>query len=483
MHLSKIGVLAMLSLIGLLLACFNGLLIYGLTPQAQQAAARSATATVRALETRVASPIVFTPTPTPNPSATPTPNPPIFWPNNSISSAALQLPEGHYLLYEQPYNPNLPSNPKNSHNPNSQQGNLFLAPLGGQPEVLTAPGYIYNQAVRPVLTPSGQLLYSGDGLWLLDIFSDQATQIATIEAGEVITSMALSNDGHWLAWSSEPSNGRGTIKIYAGPLASTHLIYQQSTADCPCFRVFAILPASSKQVLAYLLLTDSRGSHEAIQNGLWVLPISAATGQEQEQEQPQPQEILDEDPQQGPLVLSPSSRFLLYSPNEGQVPYPTDNSVPADIAALSYANSLSLAPLGGSPPGLGAGQVVLPAQRALRSIADYHWVTTPLFTPDERSLVYVEFSSDDQPPYGRHSALYKVQVSDGNGHLRLARPELLATSTAALLELGTWLNGHTVTFYADGNVFALDLDSGAIATLVQAGTYVRAIAVVGTGRI
>jgi hypothetical protein len=479
MHLSRIGMLAMLSLIGLLLACFNGLLIYGLTPQAQQAAARSATATVSALETRVASPIVLTPTPTPNPSATPTPNPPIFWPNNSVPNAVLQLPEDRYLLYEQPYNPNLPSNPKNTQNPNSQQGNLFLAPLGGQPEVLNAPGYIYNQAVRPMLTPSGQLLYSGDGLWLLDIFSGQATQIATIDADAVVTSMALSSDGHWLAWSSEPSNGRGTIKIYAGPLASTHLVYQQSTADCPCFRVFAVLPSSSKQVLAYLLLTDSRGSHEAIQNGLWVLPITTTAGQEQQQ----PQEILDEDPQQGPLLLSPSDRFLLYSPNEGQVPYPTDNSVPADIAALSYANSLSLASLGGSPPALGQAQIVLPAQRALRSIADYHWVTTPLFTPDERSLVYVEFSSDDQPPYERHSALYTVQVSDGNGHLRVARPVLLATTTAALVELGTWLNGHTLTFYADGNIFALDLSSGAIATLVQARTYVRAVAVVGTGRI
>ncbi len=471
--------LTMLSLIGLLLVCFNGLLIYGLTPQAQQAAARSATATVRALETRVASPIVLTPTPTPNPSATPTPNPPIFWPNNNTPNAVLQLPEGHYLIYEQPYNPNLPSNPKNSRNPNSQQGNLFLAPLGGQPEALQAPGYIYNQAVRPTLTPSGQLLYSGDGLWLLDIFSGQAIQIATIDTDEVITSMALSADGRWLAWSSEPANGRGTIKIYAGPLASTRLVYQQSTADCPCFRVFAVLPASSKQVLAYLLLTDSRGSHEAIQNGLWVLPIPVAG----EQGQQEPQEILDEDPQQGPLLLSPSERFLLYSPNEGQVPYPTDNSVPADIAALSYANSLSLASLAGSPPTLGAAQVVLPAQRALRSIADYHWVTTPLFTPDERALVYVEFSSDDQPPYGRHSALYTVQISDGNGHLRIAKPALLATSTAALLELGTWLNGHTVTFYADGNIFALDLSTGAIATLVQAGTYVRAIAVIGTGRI
>jgi hypothetical protein len=475
-HLSKLGFLSMLILIGLLLALFSGLLIYGLTPQARQAAALSATATASAIETRVASPIVITPTPTPNPSATPTPNPPIVEPNASAAIPALDLPAGHYLIYEQPYNPNQPVNSKNPQNPNSPQGNLLIAPLGGAARTLNAPGYIYNQAVRPILTPDGQLLYSGSGLWLLDLFSGRALQLAAVAPGEVVTSLALSNDGQFIAWSTEPSNGRGTIQIYAGPLASPALIYQQSTADCPCFRVFDVLNSAST---AELLLTDSRGSHEAVQNGLWVLPLTLPAASTQGTPVP----ILPEDPEQGPLLLSPSERFLLYSPNEGQVPYPTDNSVPADIAALSYANSLSVAPLVGSPSTLGSSQVVLPAQSALRSIADYHWVTTPLFAPDERSLIYVEFSSDDQPPYGRHSALYVARISDGSGHLRVSSPALLATSTAGLVELGTWLNGHTVTLYADGNLFALDIKSGAMATLVQAGTYVRAVAVVGSGRV
>jgi hypothetical protein len=468
----------MLMLIWLLLALFSGLLIYGLTPQARLAAQRAATATVSAFETRVASPVVITPTPTPNPAITPTPQPPIVELNTGAVIPPLHLPGGHYLVYEQPYNPNLPSNPKNPQNPNSRQGNLFLVPLGGVPHVLNAPGYIYSQAVRPLLTPSGQLLYSGDGIWLLDLFSGNALQLATLSAGDVVTSMALSNDGRFLAWSTEPLNGSGTIKIYAGPLADPRLVYEQSTSDCPCFRVFAILPETTHGLLADLLLTDSRGSHEAIQYGLWVLsvPMPPAEGAV-------PQLLLEEDPQQGPLLLSPSNRLLLYSPDEGQVPYPTDNSVPADIASLSYANSLSIAPLSSSPPQLGSSRVVLPAQSALRSIADYHWVTTPLFTPDERTLVYVEFSSDDQPPYGRHSALYSAQISDGNGHLQVRSPKLLATSTAALLELGIWLNAHTVTLYADGNVFALDLSSGAMATLVQPHSYVRVLAVVGSGRV
>jgi hypothetical protein len=91
-----------------------------------------------------------------------------------------------------------------------------------------------------------------------------------------------------------------------------------------------------------LLLTDNRGSNEAVEYGLWSLDITSPTAE--------PQPVLDEDPQQGPLTLSPSNNALLYSTYEGAVPMPTDNTVPADIAALSYANSLSLAPLSSAPP-------------------------------------------------------------------------------------------------------------------------------------
>ena len=89
-----------------------------------------------------------------------------------------------------------------------------------------------------------------------------------------------------------------------------------------------------------LLLTDDRGSNEAVQYGLWSLDTTQTPAM--------PQSILDENPQQGPLALTPNGNGLLYSSNEGAVPVPTDNSVPTSIAALSYANDLNLTTLSGS---------------------------------------------------------------------------------------------------------------------------------------
>ena len=79
-------------------------------------------------------------------------------------------------------------------------------------------GYIYNRGVPPLLTPSGQLVYSGNGVWLTNPFSGHPRQIAILPAGHVITSLALSQDGSQLAWSSAPLYGKGTLNLYAGPL-------------------------------------------------------------------------------------------------------------------------------------------------------------------------------------------------------------------------------------------------------------------------
>jgi hypothetical protein len=155
--------------------------------------------------------------------------------------------------------------------------------------------------------------------------------------------------------------------------------------------------------------------------------------------------------------------------------------VPSDVATLSYANGLDLAALSGSPLALGKSQVVLSEQHDLSNTADYHWVTTPIFSPDAHTLVYVEFSSDAQEPYDRHSAIYTVQLSGSGTHLTIARPVLVATSTARLLELGPWFNNHILTFYGDGILYAFDIKTGALTTLVNAGTYARIIAVVGSG--
>jgi hypothetical protein len=283
--------------------------------------------------------------------------------------------------------------------------------------------------------------------------------------------MALSSDGKMLAWSTEPANGSGSLVIHAGPLTSPSVVYQQSALNCPCFRIFSFMNGSSAQADHTLLLTDDRGSHQAVQNGLWSLDIST--------NQATPQPILAGDTAQGPLALAPFGNTLLYSSDEGTVPAPTDNSVPPDVAALQYSNSLSITTLSGTPLTIGSSQTILPEQDNLSNSAQYHWVTTPVFSPDTHALAYVEFSSDEQEPYDRHSAIYTVQVSGSGAHLRVGKPQLLATTTSQLVELGPWYNNHILTFYADGALYALDIQSGSLTVFAQPSSYARIVAVVG----
>jgi hypothetical protein len=345
---------------------------------------------------------------------------------------------------------------------------------GGLPQLLSAPGYIYSEAVRPILTAADQLLYAGNGLWLMDIFEGTSTQIATLAPNQIVTSMALSSDATTIAWSTESIEGNGDTSIYAGPLADPVLIYQHPEADCPCFSVFSFMNGPGKQGDTTLLLTDDQASHEGVKYGLWSLDLTTLSPAV-------PQPLLDENPLQGPLALAPYQNTLLYSPNQGVVPIPTDGSVPIDIASLTYANSLNLATLSGRPLTLSVPQVVLPVQHNLSNSAAYHWVTSPTFTPGAHTLIYVEFSSDSQAPFDRHSALYTVQFSGSGARLHVNRPRLLAASSALLIELGAWFNNRIITFYADGTLYALDVLTGASTMILQTGAYARVIAVVGTG--
>lgn len=336
------------------------------------------------------------------------------------------------------------------------------------PRQLDTPGYIYNRALPPRLTSRGEILYSGDGLWLFDIASGQSRQIASLPQDQVITSVVLSDDGSMLAWSSAPKVGPGTIKVYAGSLEQTSVVYQQSASACPCMRAFAFLHGDGAQAHRQLLLTNSRGDPRAVRFGLWSLDLDdAAAG---------PQQLLPGNGLQGPLALAESGNMLLYSSYEGFVPAPVDGSAPSDISSLSYANSLLLTTIAAAPLQLRKAQTLLPEQGELSNSASYHWVATPRFTLDGQKLVYIEFSSDAHYPFARHSALYSVQIHGSGAQLQAQKPQLLTTASARYVELGGWLNDHILTFYADHALYALDIQQGAIAHMVSTDAYAHIFA-------
>lgn len=459
-RLSAIGVISLLVLVGLSLLFFSGQIFLSL----DQVGIVSTPASALARQVQ-ASPSFGHATGSPSvPGAqlTPTPTPvtPFFAPNNALTPVpALQLPANHYVLYQ------------------NTTHVYLVSTTDGTTISLYTPSYTYNHAVPPVLTPTGQLIYSGDqGIWLTDLFDQQPAQIAQIAPNQVITSLALSQDGTKLAWSTAPLDGSGQISFYVGSLTTFQQVWQQSALNCPCFRIFSFLNGNTAAADTTLLLTDDLGSSEAVQYGLWSLDLTTPAAQ--------PQVVMNEypQPQQGPLALAPYSNILLYSPNEQVVPVPTDNSVPADVAALSYPNSLSVAPLDGTPLTLGASQEALPQQFQKANRALNRWVTTPTFSPDGQTLAYIEFSSDSQSPYDRHSALYTVQISGSATNLQVGHPQLVASSTTRLLELGPWLNSHVVTLYGDGALYAMDIQSGASTMIGKTGGYARMLAVVGTGQ-
>jgi hypothetical protein len=446
---TKAGVFSLLILIALLLLLFSGQLLVNLF-QVNGSHTKAVTASTRSNPIpKSKDSTILTPTSTPDLDTVS----PIFTPGNALLTP-LQLPAGYAVIYQQ------------------TDGLYFVSSSDNISHKIPASGYVYSEAVPPILTPSGQLLYSGNGIWLIDPIGGTPTQIADLPPGQVITSMALSKDGTKIAWSTEQVDGIGNIEIFAGPLAAPAMIFEQPALDCPCFRIFSFANGVGSQADTILLLTDDRGSNEAVQYGLWSLDLTQTPAM--------PQSILDENPQQGPLVLTPNGNGLLYSSNEGAVPVPTDNSVPTSIAALSYANDLNLTTLSGSSLTPGTSQIVLEKQNDLSNSAQYHWVTTPLFSPDAHTLAYIEFSSDSQDPYDRHSALYTVQISGSGAHIHAGKPRLIATSTEQLMELGAWFNNHIITFYSDGSLYAMDLQTNALTTLAQTNVYANIVAVVGS---
>lgn len=301
-------------------------------------------------------------------------------------------------------------------------GVYLLRSSDAAPEKLSTPGYA--ALVEPVLTNDGHLLYAGDGLYLLDLLQTDATpplQIASIDKEkQVIASMAVSADGKEVFWSVEPHNGSGAISLYEAALIPTGattptLLYTQPANNCPCYMIFG-LAQSGANGAATLLLTDNLGTPADQGTGLWTFD---------QNQQLIGSELLAEDQGQAPLALSADHTLLAYAPTTGEVPEPTDGSVPAQVGSQPYGNSIAVM---SANAGASSKPVTLvPAQTNVHNFSSYHWITTPVFSSDNRSIAYIQFSSDNTGPYDRHSALY---VAPTNGK---SAPKVVANFSARLV--------------------------------------------------
>lgn len=437
MHVSRFGIVSLLVVVSLLIVLFTGLLLNNVFQLATQPVSHKTPVPTTAQHQDDDSPLSIA---------------------GVSAPLTLKLPGSRSVLYE-------------------RQNGLYVVPTsGGKPELLPTPGYIYNRAIPPIITPTGQILYSGDGLWLTAVLNGSPQQIATLDAGQILTSVALSTDGTKIAWSTEPLDGAGNAFLYAGPLQQPTVVYQHAASDCPCFRIFSFYNTAGRAQNSALLLTDDKGDHNAVRFGLWMFDLTKNYLGNSPME---PRLVLDENPQQGPLIFLPRTNTLLYSSFEGVVPQPTDGSVPAELATFNYANSLAVTTITGSDPALGPIQTLLTDQHNLSNKAQYRWVTTPCFTLDGRTLLYIEFSSDTQPPFDRHSALYGVSITTSGKQVKLGRPQLLATSNDRFVELGAWIDDHTISLYSDGTLYGFDLRTGAMASILEMNVYAHVFAVVG----
>ncbi len=346
----------------------------------------------------------------------------------------------------------------------SQKNIYLLRNDTAEPERLNAPGY--DSLVAPLLTNDGRLLYAGDGLYLADLVHNDTTpplQIASIDtATQVIASMTISSDGQQVFWSVEPHNGNGAISFYEATITPTGAsqptqIYSQPANICPCYMIFGLgLPDANGAPT--LLLTDNLGTPADQGTGLWSFDPA--------QQQIGPA-VLAEAQGQAPLTLSPDSTHLAFAPTTGEVPEPTDNSVPLELGSNPYGNSLSVTSWSTNGPG-NPVSIVSP-QTNVHTISSYHWIASPVFSPDSQSLAYIQFSSDNTGPYDRHSTLYLASV-DGS-----SPPAPVAVFSARLVELGTWLDSHTLLLYADGGIYAIDTHTAAISLLSVAPDYSQII--------
>lgn len=348
----------------------------------------------------------------------------------------------------------------------SQQITRF-SPTNGERQQLITPGYQYNRAVPPLLTPSGQLIYSGNGIWITDTAFANPQQLVQLAADRMLTSLVLSQDGNSLAWSSAPRVGNGTIEIFAGPLEQTTQIYQQENTQCPCFRAFAW------QQGPVLLLTDDLGSTNQVQHGLWQLDPAHPTT---------PQPILANIPPQGPLALSTQTDdpFLFYTSTYGYVPMAEDGSVPTALMTQSYANDLTLAHLDSTS--LTNAQDIIASQtmhevqvtrepvryQSTPVTTTYHWIMTPHFSKDASLAAYIQFTTDVEAPFTRRSQLYLLNLQQGNQTLT---PQLQAIQSTGYVELAGWLNDHTLILWANNELQALDIQQGTLTTIASDQDY------------
>jgi hypothetical protein len=392
-------------------------------------------------------PPVFVPSPTPPklvlpPGSTFAPIPPLPISGPPSKAAPPRLPDDQAIVY------------------NDDTGIYLLTTDDAEPEKLNTPGY--DPLVPPLLTGDGRLLYTGDGVYLLDLLQPAEAmplQITSIDPKtQVIASATISPDGQEVFWSIEPHTGNGTTSLYEASLTDTganqpNLLYSQQAGVCPCYTIFGLGPGISTG-LPSLLLTDDLGTPAAQGTGLWSFdPAQLQIGPE----------LLANDAGQAPLALSPDHTQMVYAPTTGEVPEPTDSSVPAQIANQPYGNSISITSWNGNS--LGTQITVVPQQTNVHTFSEYHWITTPVFSPDSQTLAYIQFSADDNGPYDRHNTLY-ITTAQGT-----TAPQVVANFSARLVELGSWLDNHTLILYADGGIYALDVRTAAIALLAPLANY------------
>ena len=354
----------------------------------------------------------------------------------------------------------------------------IISSWGGTPQQLSTPGYIYNRGVPALFTPSGQLVYSGHGVWLTNPFSGHPKQIASLPAGQVITSLALSQDGSQMAWSSAPISGNGTINLYAGPLESTVLVHQQPANLCPCFRIFAFYQSATSLRNKTLLLTQDYGAHNAVQHGLWLLNLRQGV-------MAQPQQLMASDPPQGPLALAPDDTHLLYATWEGYVPVPLDGSLPGNSEELSYANDLNMATINTQVPQLTSSQVIVDNQPMEEpnaiAASKYHWIMPPYFSPDGSKLAYLEFTSDIYNRLTRYSKIYTVDVKPSGAQVMLGLPQDLIDGDSGYSELDGWFDDHHLMLYANGGLYTYDFLQKKLARIVLTKGYAQIIGAVARG--
>jgi hypothetical protein len=354
----------------------------------------------------------------------------------------------------------------------------IISSWNGTPQELSTPGYIYSRGVPALFTPSGQLVYSGHGVWLTNPFSGHPKQLARLPAGQVITSLALSQDGSQMAWSSAPASGKGTIDLYAGPLAATVLVHQQLANLCPCFRIFSFYHDATSLENQTLLLTQDYGDHDAVQHGLWLFNLKQGVTA-------QPQQLMASDPPQGPLTLAPDGTHLLYATWEGYAPAPMDGSLPADANGVSYANDLNMATINTQVPQLTSSQVIVDDQsiQGPETVAAsaYHWIMTPHFSPDSSKVAYLEFTSDIYNHLTRYSEIYAVDVNSSGAQMTLGLPQNLIDGNSGYSELGGWLDDHRLLLYANGGLYTYDILHKKLGGIVLTKGYAQVIGAVARG--